>query len=68
MPYCPECGDEMLYDPKLRRFACKGCGLYLTSQELMEMRDKLRPDVESKEEAQKKKRSEYLKWWLSKKD
>jgi len=66
--YCPECGDEVVYDPKLRRFTCKSCGLYLTSQELMEMRDKLRPDMESKEEEQKRKRKEYLKWWLSKKD
>lgn len=68
MPYCPECGGEMDYDARLRRYVCKSCGLSLTSQELMELRDKLRPDKYSDEDERKKKRKEYLDWWFSRKE
>ena len=67
MPYCPECGGEMGYDPHLRRYICKSCGLSLTSQELMELRDKLKPDTYVEDE-RKKKRKEYLDWWFSRKE
>jgi len=66
MPYCPECGGQTQYDSTLKRYVCKSCGLSLTSQEIMELQDKLRPDLEEEEEKQKK-RKEYLSWWLSKK-
>jgi hypothetical protein len=33
----------------------------------MELRDKLRPSVESEEEERQKRKKEYLKWYLSKK-
>jgi hypothetical protein len=33
----------------------------------MELRQKLRPALESGEDERKKLRKEYLKWWLSKK-
>jgi hypothetical protein len=46
---------------------CKSCGLSVTQQELMELREKLRPSFETKEEEQQKRKKEYLKWWLSKK-
>lgn len=68
MPYCPECGGEMGYDPRLRRYVCKSCGLSLTSQELMELQDKMRPSANSEEEERKKKRKEYLDWWSSRKE
>lgn len=67
MPYCPECGGEMQYVSRTRRYVCKSCGLSLTRQELMEHREKLRPKFESESEHQKKEHREYLKWWLSKK-
>jgi len=67
MSYCPECGGEMGYDPYLRRYMCKSCGLSITSQELMELKDKMRPDKHSDEDERRKKRKEYLDWWLSKK-
>jgi len=67
MPYCPECGGETHYDSMLKRYVCKSCGLSLTSQEIMELQDKLRPELENEEERAKKKRKEYLSWWLSKK-
>jgi transposase-like protein len=67
MPYCPECGGEMKYMPSTKRYVCKSCGLSVTLQELIELREKLRPSMESLEEEQKKRRKEYLKWWFSKK-
>jgi len=67
MPYCPECGGEMQYTPATKRYACKSCGLSLTHQELIELREQLRPSTETEEEQKQKQRREYLKWWLSNK-
>jgi len=67
MPYCPECGGELHYISQTKRYACKSCGLTLTHQELIEMRQKLRPSFEPEEERRKRVRKEYLQWWLSKK-
>jgi hypothetical protein len=39
----------------------------VTQQELMELREKLKPSQESVEEEKENRRKEYLKWWLSKK-
>ncbi|MGQ9530224.1 MAG: hypothetical protein ACUVQX_02770 [Candidatus Bathycorpusculaceae bacterium] len=66
MPYCPECGGEMQYILATKHYVCKSCGLSVTQQELMELREKLRPTIETEDE-QEKRRKEYLKWWLSKK-
>ncbi len=67
MSYCPECGGKLQYIPATKRYACKSCGLSVTHQELIELRQRLRPKFDTAEEEQKKKRSEYLKWWLSSK-
>jgi len=68
MPYCPECGGVMGYDARLRRYVCKSCGLSLTSQELMELRDRLRPERDTDEDERRKRRKEYLDWWFSRKE
>lgn len=65
MPYCPECGGEMKYDSSVRRYSCRSCGLSLTSQEIMELRDKLRPNTIDENDKRKKRRKEYLDWWFS---
>ena len=65
--YCPECGGELKYTSTTRGYVCKSCGLSMTHQEFMELRDKIRPDFESEDEKRKKERREYLKWWLGKK-
>ncbi|MDH7478125.1 MAG: hypothetical protein QHH17_07085 [Candidatus Bathyarchaeota archaeon] len=57
----------MHYILATKHYVCKSCGLSVTQQELMELREKLRPTLERKEEEQEKRRKEYLKWWLSKK-
>ncbi len=69
MPFCPECGGEMYYDTLLKRYACRSCGLSLTYQELIEMKEKLRHSPGTDEtEKRKKRRKEYLDWWFSKKE
>jgi reverse gyrase len=67
MPYCPECGGEMQYMIATKHNVCKSCGLSVTQQELMELKEKLRPNTETKEEEQERRKKEYLKWYLSKK-
>ncbi|MFP3985073.1 MAG: hypothetical protein ACLFU9_03780 [Candidatus Bathyarchaeia archaeon] len=67
MPYCPECGGEMQYISMTKRYVCKSCGLSVTQQELMELREQLRPKPESGIEERRKAQKEYLKWWLGKK-
>ena len=67
MRYCPECGGEMRYVSGTKRNVCKSCGISLTQQELIELRQKLRPSMTTEEEQRQQQRKEYLKWWLSKK-
>lgn len=67
MTYCPECGGEMYYEIATKHYVCKSCGLSVTQQELMELREKNRPSDETAEEVKDNRRKEYLKWYLSKK-
>jgi tRNA(Ile2) C34 agmatinyltransferase TiaS len=67
MRYCPECGGELKYISLTKRYVCRSCGLSLTHQELMELRQQLRPKFETEEDQRQKERKEYLKWWLGKK-
>ncbi len=70
---CPECGAPMRYDPALQALICEACGVTLKKAQYYEVigrirdyvRDALRPRVLSEEE---KRRREYLRWWLSKKE
>ncbi len=64
---CPECGGEMLYDLSTKHFICKRCGLYVTREQLQELRWKTRQMPESERKKRKKMEDEYLSWWLSKK-
>ena len=57
----------MQYMIATKHYVCKSCGLSVTQQELMELREKLRPNMESKEDERERKKKEYLKWYLSKK-
>jgi len=57
----------MQYMIATKHYVCKSCGLSVTQQELMELREKLRPNMESEEEERQKQKKEYLKWYLSKK-
>ena len=57
----------MQYQIATKHYVCKSCGLSVTQQELMELRDKLRSKEENAEDEKENRRKEYLKWWLSKK-
>ena len=57
----------MQYMLATKHYVCKSCGLSVTQQELMELREKLRPNIETEEEVRQKQKKEYLKWYLSKK-
>ena len=57
----------MQYQIATKHNVCKSCGLSVTQQELMELREKLRPNQETAEDEKENRRKEYLKWWLSKK-
>lgn len=67
MPYCPECGGEMLYIASVRQYVCQSCGLSLTQQELFELKERIKSSTGSNETEKEKIKKEYLKWWLSKK-
>jgi len=57
----------MLYIVATKHYVCQSCGLSVTQQELIELREKLRTPAESDEEEKERRKKEYLKWWLSSK-
>ncbi len=61
---CPECGGILFFDSPTKRYTCKSCGLYVTKDELMNIKDKLRNQVDEQRK-RKQQQSEYLEWWLS---
>ncbi|MHB8567467.1 MAG: hypothetical protein ACYC7D_09500 [Nitrososphaerales archaeon] len=63
---CPECAATLFYDSPSRRYVCKGCGLYVTKDELVNIRDRQRKDLDENRK-KKNQQSEYLEWWLSSK-
>ncbi|TMI49313.1 hypothetical protein E6H20_08050 [Candidatus Bathyarchaeota archaeon] len=63
--YCLECGGNLSYDPAIKQYACKSCGLTFTQQNLLEGREKMLRTEESADEEKKRRHKDYLKWWLS---
>jgi transcription initiation factor TFIIIB Brf1 subunit/transcription initiation factor TFIIB len=64
--YCPECGGSMFYDAPMKKFVCRGCGLYVSREQIDTIKDKVRVTDDSKTK-RRREQSEYLDWWLSKK-
>lgn len=66
LQFCPECGGDLVYEPTLKMYACKGCGLFATREQISDLRVKV---VRDEDQLRKKRRqqAEYLEWWLSKK-
>ncbi len=56
----------MIYDISTKHYSCKNCGLYVTKEELLDLKNKLRKEEEDRKK-KKREQSEYLEWWLSKK-
>lgn len=62
---CPECGGIMLFDSATKRFGCKSCGIFLTRDQLSDLRYKQRTPVEDERRKRSRQHSDYLEWWLS---
>ena len=67
--FCPECGEVFFYDIPMRRYICKSCGLYVTKDEIRDLREKERDKIHAEDTRKRKAREhgEYLEWWLGKK-
>src|SRR5712691_3977291 len=59
--YCLECGGNLTYDPAIKQYACKSCGLTFTQQDLLQGREKMLQSHESADEEKKRRQKEYLK-------
>jgi len=66
LPFCLECGLKLVYDRDARHFVCESCGSTYTSQELVEAKEKAL-SAKFEDERKRRRRSEYLEWWLSNK-
>jgi hypothetical protein len=55
----------MLFDTPTKRFGCKNCGLFLTRDQLSDLRFKQRTPVEDERRKKSRQQSDYLEWWLS---
>ena len=66
--FCPECASLLTYDAPNRRFSCKGCGLYLTREQLSDLRYKMRTPTEDDRRKKMRQQADYLDWWLNKKE
>lgn len=65
--YCTECGGKLFYDSVTKRFTCKNCGLYITQDQYLDLKEKQK--IDSKIQKRKgRDHEEYLEWWLSKKN
>jgi ribosomal protein S27AE len=62
---CPECGGIMLFDMPTKRFGCKSCGLFLTRDQLSDIRYKQRTPIDDERRKKTRQQSDYLEWWLS---
>ena len=66
MPKCPDCKSLMIFDYKIRRYVCQGCGVALTKTEIEDQWDEIH-NSEDPEEKRKKEREEYRDWYFKKK-
>jgi len=63
--FCPECGGIMLYDAPNKRYGCRSCGLYLTRDQLSDIRYKMKTPEDDARRKKSRQQSDYLEWWLS---
>jgi len=61
---CPECDRDMNFDYSTRKMACKSCGLFLSRDELVNLRDKIK-DKRYDDDDNSQRGNDYLQWWLS---
>jgi transcription initiation factor IIE alpha subunit len=67
---CPECAGTMKFDRYIHRHVCTRCGLALTNEEREKIIKQQRGEIyeTDPEEEKRKRRKEYLNWWLSEKE
>ena len=64
--YCPECGGILFYDPPVKAYGCKSCGIFITKDKLNDIKRKLKEgNSDTDYDAKRKNQDDYLKWWLS---
>lgn len=56
----------MIYERESRSYVCRSCGTSMNMQEYLERKEVARGERE-RMEREKRKRDEYLEWWLSSK-
>jgi hypothetical protein len=54
----------MVFDAINKRFSCKSCGLFLTREQLSELRFKLRNSAGDDSRTRQRQQADYLDWWL----
>lgn len=62
--YCPECGGLLLYDAASKRLSCKKCGLFLTREQLSDLRFRQRAGTDDEMRQKSRHQADYLDWWL----
>ena len=62
--FCPECGGVLLYDVGSKRLSCKSCGLFLTREQLSEIRYRQRNAPDDDTRKKQRQQADYLDWWL----
>lgn len=55
----------MLYDMANKRFSCRKCGLFLTRDQLSDIKYRQRTPEEDERRKRSRQQSDYLQWWLS---
>ncbi len=66
MRRCPHCAAILIYDRMERVYSCRSCGATMSLQELVEHQERVRLERE-KAQKERKRKDEYLEWWLSSK-
>jgi len=66
--YCPECGGILLYDAASKRLSCKKCGLFLTREQLSDIRFRQKNAADDDTRKKARNQADYLDWWLNKKE
>jgi ribosomal protein S27AE len=62
--YCPECGGILLFDAASKRLSCKSCGLFLTREQLSDLRFRQRTGTGDDSKQKQRQQADYLDWWL----
>ena len=63
--FCPECGGALVFDAVNKRFSCKSCGLFLTRDQLSDLRYKMKTLPDDERRKRQRQQADYLDWWLS---